>query len=198
MNDIDAGEARSKTPVHLWIVGVLALLWNGMGAFDYLATQLELDFYMSQFTPEQLEYFNSFPKLMTACWAFAIWGAVAGTIGLLLALFPDAWISQFTSDPATQASARTYIYIVGPCFAFHGLGLSLYFASQGANAMVWPVAATALRITVAVGGALILGLNTTLGLAGVYTAAALAMSLYGIIIAASVRLGAWREWRPLT
>jgi hypothetical protein len=84
MNDINAGEARSKTPVHLWIVGVLALLWNGMGAFDYLATQLELDFYMSQFTQEQLEYFYSFPKLMTACWAFAIWGAVAGTIGLLL------------------------------------------------------------------------------------------------------------------
>jgi hypothetical protein len=84
VNDINAGEARGKTPVHLWIVGVLALLWNAMGAFDYLATQLELDFYMSQFTPEQLEYFYSFPKLMTACWAFAIWGAVAGSIGLLM------------------------------------------------------------------------------------------------------------------
>ena len=84
MNEINAGEARSKTPVHLWIVGVLALLWNAMGAFDYLATQLELDFYMSQFTEQQLEYFYSFPKLMTACWAFAVWGAVAGSIGLLL------------------------------------------------------------------------------------------------------------------
>jgi hypothetical protein len=55
-----------------------------MGAFDYLATQLELDFYMSRFNAEQLEYFYSFPKLVTACWAFAVWGAVAGTIGLLL------------------------------------------------------------------------------------------------------------------
>ncbi len=82
MNDLNA--ARTKTPFHLWIVGVLALLFNGYGAFDYLATQLELDFYMSQFSPEQLEYFYSFPKLITACWAFAIWGAVAGSIGLLL------------------------------------------------------------------------------------------------------------------
>jgi len=82
VNDLKA--AHVKTPVHLWIVGILSLLWNAMGAFDYLATQLELDFYMSQFAPEQLEYFNSFPKLMTACWAFAIWGAVAGSIGLLL------------------------------------------------------------------------------------------------------------------
>jgi hypothetical protein len=84
MNEIDAGEARSKTPVHLWIVGVLSLLWNLMGAFDYLATKLKLEFYMSQFTEQQLEYFYGFPKLMTACWAFGVWGAVAGSVGLLL------------------------------------------------------------------------------------------------------------------
>jgi len=84
VNDMHAGEARSKTPVHLWIVGVLALLWNAMGAFDYLATKLQLDFYMSQFTEQQLEYFYGFPKLMTACWAFGVWGAVAGSVGLLL------------------------------------------------------------------------------------------------------------------
>jgi hypothetical protein len=84
VNDINAGEARGKTPIHLWAVGVLALLWNAMGAFDYLATQLELEFYMSKFTEPQLEYFYSFPKLMTACWAFGIWGAVAGSIGLLM------------------------------------------------------------------------------------------------------------------
>lgn len=84
MNEINAGEARSKTPVHLWIVGVLALLWTAMGAFDYLATQLELEFYMSQFTPEQFEYFTSFPTWMTAFWAFGVWGAFAGSVGLLL------------------------------------------------------------------------------------------------------------------
>jgi hypothetical protein len=84
MNEINAGEARSKTPVHLWIVGVLSLLWNLMGAFDYLATKLKLEFYMSQFTEQQLAYFYGFPKLMTACWAFGVWGALAGSIGLLL------------------------------------------------------------------------------------------------------------------
>ena len=84
MNDHKAGEARSGTPVHLWIVGILSLLWNAVGAFDYLATQLKLESYMSQFNEAQLEYFYSFPKLITACWAFAIWGAVVGSIGLLL------------------------------------------------------------------------------------------------------------------
>ena len=84
MNEMKTGEARPKTPVHLWIVGVVSLLWNCMGAFDYLATKLELESYMSQFSPEQLEYFYSFPSWMTAFWAFGVWGALAGSIGLLL------------------------------------------------------------------------------------------------------------------
>jgi hypothetical protein len=50
-----------KTPFHLWIVGILALLWDAIGAFDYSATQLRMEAYMSQFTPEQLEYFYAFP-----------------------------------------------------------------------------------------------------------------------------------------
>jgi hypothetical protein len=77
------GSARPKTPIHLWTVGVLALLWTAMGAFDYLATHLELDFYMSQFTPEQLAYFYSFPSWAVAGWAFGVWGALAGSVGLL-------------------------------------------------------------------------------------------------------------------
>ena len=84
MNDVNAGDARAKTPVHLWIVGVLSLLWSLMGVFDYLATQLELESYMSQFTPEQLEYFLGFPTWMVAFWAFGVWGGFAGSIGLLL------------------------------------------------------------------------------------------------------------------
>jgi hypothetical protein len=79
-----AGEARPKTPVHLWIVGVLALLWNSMGAFDYVATQFKIDFYMSQFTEDQLAYFYGFPAWAVAGWAFGVWGAVAGSIGLLM------------------------------------------------------------------------------------------------------------------
>ena len=72
-----------KAPVHLWIVGIVSLLWNAMGVFDYLATQLELESYMSQFTEEQLAYFYGFPAWSVAAWAFGVWGAVAGSVGLL-------------------------------------------------------------------------------------------------------------------
>ena len=72
------------TPWHLWVVGVLTLLFNAMGGFDYIATQYGLDFYMSQFTPEQVEWFNSFPAWVEGAWALAVWSAVAGSLFLLM------------------------------------------------------------------------------------------------------------------
>lgn len=73
-----------STPWHLWVVGVVALVWNGGGAFDYLMTQTENASYMSQFTPEQLEYFYGFPTWLVAFWAMAVWGSVLGSILLLM------------------------------------------------------------------------------------------------------------------
>jgi hypothetical protein len=86
MSDSVAGDGvvRAATPVHLWIVGVVSLLWNSYGAFDYLATKLKLDSHMSGYPPEVVEYFDGFPAWATAFWAFGVWGAVAGSIGLLL------------------------------------------------------------------------------------------------------------------
>lgn len=73
-----------KAPVHLRIVGIVSLLWNAVGAFDYLATKMRLDFYMSQFSAAQLEYFYSFPTWVVAAWAVGVWGALLGSLALLL------------------------------------------------------------------------------------------------------------------
>ncbi len=84
MKDQVIRDSRSRTPVHLWVVGVMALLWNAVGAFDYAATQFRLEGYMSQFTAEQLEYFYGFPAWAVAAWAIAVWFAVFGSLALLL------------------------------------------------------------------------------------------------------------------
>jgi len=73
-----------KTPAHLWIVGLLALLWNAIGAFDYTATEMRLEFYMAQFTQQQLDYFYGFPAWVIAAWAIAVWSSLLGSLGLLL------------------------------------------------------------------------------------------------------------------
>ena len=92
-----------------------------------------------------------------------------------------------------QAAATSYIEIVGPFFFFHGLGLSLYFASQGANAMLWPVLATIMRILVAALGGYALAFWLGFGLQGIYVAAAAGMLTYAVVIAAAIRAGAWRR-----
>lgn len=76
-------ENPRRTPWHVWVVGILGLLWNAVGAFDYLMTQTENEAYMGQFTPEQLEYFYGFPAWVVAVWALAVWGGVVGTLLLL-------------------------------------------------------------------------------------------------------------------
>lgn len=73
-----------RAPWHLWLVGILGLLWDSMGAFDYLMTQTQNESYMSQFAPEQLEFFYGFPTWVVAFWAVAVWGGVLGTLLLLL------------------------------------------------------------------------------------------------------------------
>ena len=76
--------SKTETPWHLWLVGIFSLLWSGMGALDYLMAQTRNESYMSNFSIEQLEYFNSFPSWLIAAWACAVWGGVAGAILLLL------------------------------------------------------------------------------------------------------------------
>lgn len=123
--------------------------------------------------------------------AFA--AGLTGVVGLVLALFPEAWIYAFTKDQVTFEAARSYIQIVGPFFAFQGLGLSLYFASQGAGAMKWPVIAILARVVLAVGGGYLLAFGLDMGLSGVFIGAAIAMTSFGLIIATSLKLGAWRS-----
>lgn len=70
-------------PWHLWVVGIVTLIWNGFGAFDYVATQYQLDFYMAQFSDAERAWFGTFPTWVEATWAIAIWGSVAGSLFLL-------------------------------------------------------------------------------------------------------------------
>lgn len=122
--------------------------------------------------------------------AFA--AGLAGMVGLVLALFPESWIYAFTQDSQTFEAARSYIRTVGPFFAFQGLGLSLYFASQGAGTVTWPIIATLLRVLLAVGGGWLLAFQFEWGVEGVFIAAAAAMACFGLVIALSLKLGAWR------
>lgn len=68
------------TPKHIWIVGVLSLLWNSMGAMSYTMTRLKL----IELPADQIAYIDAFPVWVSIAWALGVWGAFAGSILLLL------------------------------------------------------------------------------------------------------------------
>ncbi len=74
----------ARAPVHLWIVGVVSLLWNAFGCYDYLMTNLKNAAYLAQMTPDQTAYMNSLPSWLTAFWALGVWGGLLGSILLLM------------------------------------------------------------------------------------------------------------------
>lgn len=82
MNDTPA----SRPPIHFWIVAVLTVLWNAVGAFDFLATQIQLESYMSAFSEEQLAYFYGIPTWAVVTWGVATWGAFLGSLAMLVRL----------------------------------------------------------------------------------------------------------------
>ena len=120
-------------------------------------------------------------------------GLLSAIIGLALALTPNLWISIFTSDPETLLVTKQYIQILGVCYIFQGYGLSLYFASQGANAMKWPIIITAIRLVVFSVLALVAVYWLSYGLVSIFYASAIAMVIFGILMVISLKMGAWRN-----
>lgn len=79
--------------------------------------------------------------------------AATGATGAAAALWPAAWMALFTDDAAVQAAGSEYLRLVGGCYGFFGVGLALFFASQGAGRLGWALAASAARLlVVAIGG----------------------------------------------
>ena len=83
-----------KTPWHLWVIGVLMLLWNGMGAMDYVMTVSRNPDYLAQFTPERLAFLDAFPTWAKATWALAVWLYVLGSLFILLRSRYAVWMLQ--------------------------------------------------------------------------------------------------------
>jgi putative MATE family efflux protein len=79
--------------------------------------------------------------------------ALTEAIGLAAASFPRAWLGLFTSDADALAAGAVYLRSVGPAYGALGFGTALYFASQGAGRLRWPIAAGLSRLAItALGG----------------------------------------------
>src|ERR1700678_2711571 len=80
----DSTVQSTKAPWHIWVVGVGSLLWNSVGALDFVMTQSRNKAYMSGLTAAQLDYYYGIPLWVVATWGIAVWGGVLGSLLLLL------------------------------------------------------------------------------------------------------------------
>jgi putative MATE family efflux protein len=116
--------------------------------------------------------------------------ALAELVGLAAALFPRPWLQLFGHDAAMLEAGTQYLRAVGPFYGFFGVGLILYFASQGAGRLLWPVLGNLARLAVAALGGW-LALRWGGALAHVFVVQGLALLVYAAVIAGAIAGGAW-------
>jgi putative MATE family efflux protein len=117
---------------------------------------------------------------------------LTGAVGFMVAIRPGIWAELFTSDPAVLEAAFSYLRIVGPCYILLGIGIALYFASQGARRMLFPMLAGTARFLIAVGGGLVIIHMVEGDPASLFIFISLGMLALGLGSAAAVK---WTDWR---
>ena len=130
-------------------------------------------------------------RARNVAWTAGLCAAIAvGCVGLIVAIWPNLWISLFTSDPAVTAAASSYFHWAGPAFGFFGIGVCMYFSSQGAAKVGGPVIAGTIRLLmVGVGGWVLVSIG-----AASWTLFALvsaAMVAYGVSTVVAVKVTRW-------
>ncbi len=77
-------EGHSGTPWHLWVVGLVATLWNGFGCYMYVMAMIRDPATFAAAPPEMVAAFEVAPAWSHGAWALGVWGGLAGSLLLLL------------------------------------------------------------------------------------------------------------------
>ncbi len=114
-----------------------------------------------------------------------------GAVGITVAIRPEIWAGLFSSDPAVLETAFSYLHIVGPFYIFLGIGIALYFASQGARRMFFPMLAGTARFLIAVCGGFLIVYFFDGEAGSLFVFISLGMLALGAGAAAAVK---WTDW----
>lgn len=84
---------QMRAPMHLWLVGGLAALWNAFGAYDYWMTRMRDTDYLAAMMPTvdpgvMLDWIDSMPIWVDFGWGLGVW---MGLLGAVLLLVRRSW-----------------------------------------------------------------------------------------------------------
>jgi putative MATE family efflux protein len=121
----------------------------------------------------------------------AIASLLTGSVGLICATLPESYMSLFTSDPAVMAVGAKYLRTVGPVYFFYGVGVSLFFASQGAGRPGLPLLGSVVRLVLTAGGGAVAVYGLRLDIDALFLVVATAFVVYGSLVAIAVQTRTW-------
>ena len=136
---------------------------------------------------------NKFQRAIHMTWkgtSFSV--LIVGVIGLFFSIYPDLWSGLFTSDLQTKVTAKAYLNLVAPFYAFFALGLGLYFVCQAFNTLFWPVVGTFLRLFYVVILTLIFFYNNVASPYLLFFTMSSGLIIYGLFISLSLHFGPWK------
>ena len=136
---------------------------------------------------------NKFQRAIQMTWkgtSFSV--VIVGVIGLFFSIYPELWSGLFTSDLQTKVTAKAYLNLVAPFYAFFALGLGLYFVCQAFNTLFWPVVGTFLRLFYVVILTLILFYNNLASPYLLFFTMSSGLIIYGLFISLSLHFGPWK------
>jgi len=121
---------QSRTPMHLWIVGGLATLWNAFGAYDYWMTRARDTEYLASMMPGVdpgafLAYLNGYPIWAQFGWGLGVW---MGLLGSILLLLRSRWaFHAFALSLVGMVLSFTYVFTGPPMPGEEAIGAMKYF-----------------------------------------------------------------------
>ena len=128
----------ARTPVHLWVVGVISLLWNAFGCLDYTMTNFKNPAWLAQMTADQLAYMDSLPSWLTGAWALGVWGGLAGSILLLMRSRYSVWAFAVSAVGAVIGIGYQLFVVPMPASMTAGpMGLLPWFIILFALFLLW-------------------------------------------------------------
>ena len=81
--------ANHKTPWHMWVVGILALVWNGAGAYTIMMAQPGR---LPDIDPGEAAYYAAQPTWFVVTTDIALVAAVVAAVALLLRRRAAVWL----------------------------------------------------------------------------------------------------------
>jgi hypothetical protein len=125
-----ATAAPLRTPAHLWVVGILSLLWNCFGGYDYLMNSTRNIDYLTSMTPPGVDvttligYIDGMPMYAQIGWGLGVWAALVGSVLLLMRHRYAVW--AFGLSIAGMIMSFGYMFLGPPMPGSEQAGMMKY------------------------------------------------------------------------